>query len=91
MVWKTEEKGLDVNIASYLLVDGFKDDYEVAVVISGDSDLTTPIALARCPRAPGWSSQPKWSSEQGIGPRCFVLQTNPYGSTMGQPVSPGPL
>lgn len=46
-VWKTEEKGSDVNLASYLLADGFQGDYEVAVVISGDSDLTTPIEMVR--------------------------------------------
>lgn len=46
-VIKTEEKGSDVNIASYLLLDGFKKDYEQAVVISNDSDLKTPIELVR--------------------------------------------
>jgi uncharacterized LabA/DUF88 family protein len=42
-VIKTEEKGSDVNIATHLLVDGFKDDYDVAVVVSNDSDLLLPI------------------------------------------------
>jgi len=42
-VIKTEEKGSDVNIATHLLVDGFKGDYELAVVISNDSDLVLPI------------------------------------------------
>jgi len=46
-VWKTEEKGSDVNIASYLLLDGFQRDYEAAVVVSNDSDLVTPIDMAR--------------------------------------------
>jgi hypothetical protein len=46
-VIKTEEKGSDVNLASYLLVDGFRGRYEVAVVISNDSDLATPIRLIR--------------------------------------------
>ena len=36
-VMQSEEKGSDVNIATYLLVDAFDDDYEVAVVVS-----TTP-------------------------------------------------
>lgn len=43
----TKEKGSDVNLASYLLLDGFKKDYEVAVVVSNDSDLTEPIRLVR--------------------------------------------
>lgn len=42
-----EEKGSDVNLATYLLLDGFDDDYELAVVISNDSDLELPIRKAR--------------------------------------------
>ena len=43
----TEEKGSDVNLASYLLLDGFDDEYEMAVVVSNDSDLELPIRMAR--------------------------------------------
>ena len=46
-VMKSEEKGSDVNIATYLLVDAFDDDYEAAVVVSNDSDLAEPIRLVR--------------------------------------------
>lgn len=46
-VLKSEEKGSDVNIAAYLLLDGFKGDYEQAVILSNDSDLKTPIELVR--------------------------------------------
>lgn len=42
-VVKTEEKGSDVNIATHLLTDGFRDAYELAVVVSNDSDLLLPI------------------------------------------------
>jgi hypothetical protein len=42
-VIKTEEKGSDVNIATHLLMDGFKNRYELAVVVSNDSDLLMPI------------------------------------------------
>lgn len=42
--WKTdEEKMTDVNIASQLLEDGFDGKFTTALVVSGDSDLTTPI------------------------------------------------
>lgn len=44
-VW--EEKGSDVNIAAHLLADGFRGDYEQAVVISNDSDLVEPIRIVR--------------------------------------------
>ena len=47
LVRKTEEKGSDVNLASYLLLDGFKKEYEVAVVITNDSDLAEPIRIVR--------------------------------------------
>ena len=46
-VYKTEEKGSDVNIASHLLLDGFRDEYECAIVISGDSDLVTPVRMVK--------------------------------------------
>lgn len=40
-----EEKRTDVNLASYLLMDAFEDRYDTAIVVSNDSDLTTPIAM----------------------------------------------
>jgi len=46
-VTKTEEKGSDVNLASMLLCDGFDDDYDLAVILSNDSDLSMPIELVR--------------------------------------------
>jgi len=46
-VIKTEEKGSDVNLATYLLVDGYENDYEIAVVITNDSDLAEPIKVVR--------------------------------------------
>jgi hypothetical protein len=42
-----DEKGSDVNLATMLLMDGFRGDYEVAVVISTDSDLALPMRLVR--------------------------------------------
>ena len=47
LVKKTEEKGSDVNLASYLLLDGFRHDYEAAIVITNDSDLVEPIRIVR--------------------------------------------
>jgi hypothetical protein len=44
---KTEEKGSDVNLATWLLCDGFDRDCELAVIISNDSDLCLPIEVAR--------------------------------------------
>jgi hypothetical protein len=46
-VWKTEEKGSDVNLATHLLHDAYRNDHELAVVISNDSDLVVPIQIVR--------------------------------------------
>ena len=47
VVLKSEEKGTDVNIASYLLLDAFDGDCELAVLISNDSDLSTPLQIVK--------------------------------------------
>lgn len=44
---KTEEKGSDVNQASHLIRDGFKGEYELAVIVSNDSDLREPVRIVR--------------------------------------------
>ncbi len=46
-VFKTEEKGSDVNLASYLLLDAFDSRFDVAIVVSNDSDLSEPIRIVR--------------------------------------------
>jgi uncharacterized LabA/DUF88 family protein len=46
-VVRTEEKGSDVNLATYLLLDAFRKDCETAVVISNDSDLKEPIKVVQ--------------------------------------------
>lgn len=46
-VLKTEEKGSDVNLAVDLLFDCVQNNYECAIIISNDSDLLSPIKLAR--------------------------------------------
>lgn len=45
-IFKTEEKGSDVNLGAHLLMDGFLNRYDAAIVITGDSDLVTPIRMA---------------------------------------------
>lgn len=42
------EKMTDVNIATELLCDAFADTYDVALLISADSDLVSPIKRVRC-------------------------------------------
>ena len=46
-VFKTEEKGSDVNLATHLVRDGFRKEFEVAIVVTNDSDLLEPIRVVR--------------------------------------------
>jgi uncharacterized LabA/DUF88 family protein len=46
-VIEMKEKGSDVNLATELLVDGFTGAYDVAAVVSNDSDLVAPIRAVR--------------------------------------------
>ncbi len=62
-----EEKGSDVNLACHLLNDAWKGLFDVAVVISNDTDLVTPIRMVVAERGkpvyivcPGrWQVAPK--------------------------------
>ena len=44
-VIKMEEKGSDVNIATYMLVDAFRGDCDQLVVVTNDSDLAEPVRI----------------------------------------------
>jgi hypothetical protein len=44
-VLKMEEKGSDVNIATYMLIDAFRKDCDQLVVITNDSDLAEPVRI----------------------------------------------
>lgn len=46
-VIKSEEKGSDVNLACHLLNDAYMDKYDVAIVVSNDSDLLCPIQMVK--------------------------------------------
>ena len=47
VVVRTEEKGSDVNLATMLVADAYRGKFEVAAVLSTDSDLALPIELIR--------------------------------------------
>ena len=46
-VIKTEEKGSDVHIAAHMINDGYKGRYQVAILVSNDSDLVEPVKIVR--------------------------------------------
>lgn len=73
-VWKTEEKGSDVNLASHLLIDGFRARYDLAVVISNDSDLKEPIHFVRNDlHAPVGVLNPHKTRSWALSPRQLPL------------------
>lgn len=45
-ILQTEEKGSDVNLATWLLLDGMDGVYDEAIVVTNDSDLEEPIRQA---------------------------------------------
>lgn len=42
-----EEKMTDVNIATEMLTDAYEDQYDVAILVSADSDLIAPVQAVR--------------------------------------------
>lgn len=44
-VWKTEEKGSDVNLGVHLVRDAFRHAFDVAAVLTNDTDLVEPIRI----------------------------------------------
>jgi hypothetical protein len=46
-IWNTEEKGSDVNLATYLIHDAWQNLFDVAVVLSQDTDLNEPVRIVR--------------------------------------------
>jgi len=46
-VTRTEEKGSDVNIAAHLIHDAYQRNFEVAVLVTNDSDLLEPVKIVR--------------------------------------------
>jgi NYN domain len=46
-IFNTEEKGSDVNLATYLIHDAWRNLFDVAVVLSQDTDLVEPVRIVR--------------------------------------------
>jgi hypothetical protein len=46
-VWKTEEKGSDVNLALHILNDAWQNAFDCAVIVSNDSDLCESMNLVK--------------------------------------------
>lgn len=46
-VWKTEEKGSDVNLSVHLLQDCFEKLYDCAVIVTNDSDMAEAMRIVK--------------------------------------------
>lgn len=45
VVWKNEEKGSDVSLGARMVFDRCNGAYDIAVIVSNDSDLLEPVRL----------------------------------------------
>lgn len=79
-VIKTEEKGSDVNLATYLLADAFREDEEAFMVISHDSTSRNQSAwsVMNCGQSSGESNPHPRQSQALLNCRpTFVKQIRP--------------
>ncbi len=44
-VWKTEEKGSDVNLGVHMVRDAFRGRFDLAAVLTNDTDLVEPVRI----------------------------------------------
>lgn len=84
-IYKSEEKGSDVNLAAHLLRDAYRAQCACAVIISNDSDLLTPIRMAKAdcglkiglvPPRPKGSVELKRLADFKIEPRVHWLASS---------------
>jgi hypothetical protein len=92
-VWviKTEEKGSDVNLATHLLNDAHNEDFDVAVMVTNDSDLVEPMRIVReelklpvgiinPQKKPSFRLQEKASFIKSVRP--WILRSSQFPGTM---------
>ena len=86
-VLKSEEKGSDVNLAAHLMRDAYRGACACAVIISNDSDLLTPIQMAKVdcgltigliPPRPKGSLELKALADFKIDPRVHILAASQF-------------
>jgi uncharacterized LabA/DUF88 family protein len=74
-----KEKGSDVNLATELLVDGYTGAYDVAVVVTNDSDLASPVqAVCRLGKAVGILNPHKRQSVDLRNCASFIKPVRPW-------------
>ena len=78
---KTEEKGSDVNLATYLLVDAFRNDADAFAGVSNDSDLTAGRVVKKQKPHQRWGLAPSHRSNWG---NAHGLADDPVPGNTGQ-------
>lgn len=78
-VIRTTEKGSDVNLATHLLRDAFRDEFDLAVIISNDSDLREPIRIVTTElgKPVGILNPQKHPSKELVRYATFIKQIRP--------------
>jgi len=97
-ILKSEEKGSDVNLAAHLLRDAYRGACACAAIVSNDSDLLTPIRMAKVdcgitiglvpPRAKG-SVELKRLADFKIDPRIHLLASSQFPDAVPVPTPGG--
>jgi len=78
-VTKSEEKGSDVNLGSHLVRDAFTNAFDVAVVVTNDTDLVEPIRIAvqEAGKRVGLLVPVRYPSQSLINVASFYLHIRP--------------
>jgi len=87
-VHTVEEKGSDVNLAAHLVRDGFRNFFDVAVVLSKDTDLIEPMRIVRHElNKPVGMICPDKDAPQGLRDVASFVRHITHSQPLGQPVS----
>lgn len=85
-VVKSEEKGSDVNLGVHLVRDAFTNQFDVAVLITNDSDLVEPVRIAvqEAGKRVGLLAPVKFPTQSLLKEVSFYLHIRPGHLTKAQ-------
>ncbi|WP_436255766.1 NYN domain-containing protein [Neorhizobium sp. LjRoot104] len=78
-VVKSEEKGSNVNLAAHLVRDAFTDAFDVAAIVTNDTDLVEPIRIAvqEAKKVVGLLAPVKYPSQSLMNVASFYRRIRP--------------
>jgi len=91
-VVKSEEKGSDVNLGAHLVRDAFTNAFDVAVILTNDSDLVEPVRIAvqEAGKRVGLLVPVKYPNQKLMNAASFYLRIRPGHLTRSQFPNPVP-